>query len=73
METGHTLRVKTRHNNTYPKGGNFSFFWIVCNYFIVLNIITFSAGVPALRVAAERYVQPMQKNLPSLETFSESE
>ena len=27
------------------------------NYFIVLHIITFSAGVPALRVAAERYRQ----------------
>ena len=40
--------------STYPKGGNFSFFWIVCNYFIVLHIITISADVPALRVAAER-------------------
>lgn len=51
-------RRKAAANNTYPKGGNFSFFWIVCNYFIVLHIITISAGVPALCVAAERYASP---------------
>lgn len=53
------IKIKTAaHKNTYPKGGNFSFFWIVCKYFIVLHIITISAGVPAFRVAAERYVEP---------------